>query len=105
MDSRWAAHGRPGSLGSHFDHSGLVTKSGKFASADIVVHCTSCERNASLVPALPPCTQSNSINCLDQDVMYLADALLDDAVFNSLFGSSVLEMVASATGQQSSAQH
>lgn len=76
----------------HFDHSGLVTKSGKFVSADIVVRCTGFERNASLVPALSPYTQTNSINYLDQDVMYLADALLDDEVFNSMFGSSVLEM-------------
>ena len=31
-------------------------------------------------------------NYIDKDLMYLADAYLDDDVFNSFFGSSVLEM-------------
>ena len=31
-------------------------------------------------------------NYVDKDFMYLADAYLDDDVFNSFFGSSVLEM-------------
>lgn len=32
-------------------------------------------------------------NYLDKDMMYLADAFIDDHAFNSFFGSSVLEMV------------
>ena len=31
-------------------------------------------------------------NYVDKDLMYLADAYIDDDVFNSFFGSSVLEM-------------
>jgi hypothetical protein len=31
-------------------------------------------------------------NYIDKDLMYLADAYIDDDVFNSFFGSSVLEM-------------
>jgi hypothetical protein len=31
-------------------------------------------------------------NYIDQDLMYLADAYIDDDAFNSFFGSSVLEM-------------
>merc|ERR1712174_145487 len=41
---------------------------------------------------LTPYTQVNSCNYLDTNCMYLADALIDDNVFNSVFGSSVLEM-------------
>jgi hypothetical protein len=32
-------------------------------------------------------------NYLDKDMIYLADAFIDDGAFNSFFGSSVLEMV------------
>ena len=32
------------------------------------------------------------INYLDENVMYLADAYIDDGAFNSFFGSSVVEM-------------
>merc|ERR1711985_97495 len=34
----------------------------------------------------------SGINYLDEHVMYLADAYIDDDAFNSFFGSSVLEM-------------
>merc|ERR1711981_1523800 len=60
--------------------------------ADIVIRCTGFERNAQLVRKLTPYTQVNSCNYLDTNCMYLADALIDDNVFNSVFGSSVLEM-------------
>merc|ERR1739845_307070 len=45
-----------------------------------------------LVRKLTHYTQVNSCNYLDDHFMYLADALIDDNVFNSVFGSSVLEM-------------
>jgi len=37
-------------------------------------------------------TEMYNNNYLDKDLMYLADAYIDDDVFNSFFGSSVLEM-------------
>jgi hypothetical protein len=76
----------------HFEEDGVVLKGHGLLEADIVIRCTGFERNAQLVPKLTPYTQVNSCNYLDRDCMYLADALLDDNVFNSVFGSSVLEL-------------
>lgn len=75
-----------------FDADGIVTVDGQRIDADIVVRCTGFERNASLVPTITNYKNTNSINYLDENLMYLADALIDDNVFNSMFGSSVLEM-------------
>ncbi|CAD7955687.1 unnamed protein product [Amoebophrya sp. A120] len=77
----------------HFTEDGIVTKdSGTFLEADIVIRCTGFERNAQLIPLLTPYKTVNSVNYLDENFMYLADALIDDNVFNSVFGSSVMEM-------------
>jgi len=76
----------------HFEEHGIVLKETGFLEADIVIRCTGFERNAQLVPKLTPYTHVNSVNFLDRNCMYLADALIDDNVFNSVFGSSVLEM-------------
>merc|ERR1712232_192563 len=77
----------------YFDENGLFTKeTNSYLEADIVIRCTGFERNAQLVRKLTPYTQVNSCNYLDTNCMYLADALIDDNVFNSVFGSSVLEM-------------
>jgi hypothetical protein len=77
----------------YFIPSGLVTKHTKTElDCDIVIKCCGFERNAQLIPKLTPYKQVNGCNYLDSNVMYLADALIDDNVFNSVFGSSVLEM-------------
>ncbi|GBG23799.1 Polyketide synthase [Hondaea fermentalgiana] len=79
----------------HFVENGVVVRGGSaddVIEADIVVRCTGFERNASLVPDLTPYTHMNAINYLDTNVMYLADAFIDDDAFNSFFGSSVVEM-------------
>lgn len=79
----------------HFVENGVVLCGGdpdEVIEADIVVRCTGFERNSSLVPQLSPYRTMNDINYLDKDLMYLADAFIDDDAFNSFFGSSVLEM-------------
>jgi hypothetical protein len=61
--------------------------------ADIVVNCVGFERNAPLTEALSGYREMYNNNYVDKDFMYLADAYIDADAFNSLFGSSVLEMV------------
>jgi hypothetical protein len=76
-----------------FTENGIWTKhTNKFLPCDIVIRCTGFERNCNLIPALTPYREVNSCNYLDDNFMYLADALIDDNVFNSVFGSSVVEM-------------
>ena len=61
--------------------------------ADIVVNCVGFERNTPLAEALSGYRDMYNNNYVDKDFMYLADAYIDADAFNSLFGSSVLEMV------------
>ena len=61
--------------------------------ADIIVNCVGFERNAPLTEALSGYSEMYNNNYIDKDFMYLADAYIDADAFNSLFGSSVLEMV------------
>jgi hypothetical protein len=61
--------------------------------ADIVVNCVGFERNAPLTETLSGYSEMYNNNYVDKDFMYLADAYIDADAFNSLFGSSVLEMV------------
>jgi len=78
---------------SHFSEHGVVIKeTGCEIPADVVVRCTGFERNACLVPEISPYRKMSPINYLDENVMYLADAYIDDDAFNSFFGSSVVEM-------------
>jgi len=76
----------------YFQENGVVTKDNGFVEADIIIKCTGFERNAQMIPKLTPYTQVNSCNYIDDNFMYIVDALLDDNVFNSVFGSSVIEM-------------
>jgi len=76
-----------------FYDDGVVTFNNDKIEADLIIKCTGFERNASMIPKLTQYKETNSINYLDDNFMYLADALIDDNVFNSIFGSSVIEMV------------
>jgi len=77
----------------HFVEDGIILRgSEQFIEADIVVRCTGFQRNANLVPKISPYSKMSPINYLDENVMYLADAYIDDNAFNSFFGSSVVEM-------------
>ena len=61
--------------------------------ADIVVNSIGFERNAPVAKELSGYREIYNNNYLAKDFMYLADAYIDDDAFNSLFGSSVMEMV------------
>ncbi len=73
--------------------SGIITHNGRRITADVVVNCIGFERNTSAARALTGDDRTYNINYIDKDLMYLADAYIDDDAFNSFFGSSVLEMV------------
>ena len=73
--------------------TGVVIGGQQHVNADVVVNCIGFQRNAPLVNALSGYHEMYNNNFVDKDFMYLADAFIDDDAFNSLFGSSVLEMV------------
>ncbi len=72
---------------------GLIVDDRIRVDADVVVNCIGFQRNAISVKEICDYTHMYNNNFLDQNLMYLADAYIDDNAFNSLFGSSVLEMV------------
>lgn len=72
---------------------GVMVNDGKRIDADVVVNCIGFHRNAPVAKAICGYGEMFNNNYVDKDFMYLADAYLDDDVFNSFFGSSVLEMV------------
>jgi hypothetical protein len=71
---------------------GVTVNHGQRIEADIVVNCVGFHRNASIIKELCDYREMYNNNYIDKDFMYLADAYIDDDVFNSFFGSSVLEM-------------
>jgi hypothetical protein len=74
------------------DATGVIVNGQQHIDADVVVNCIGFHRNAPVAKDICDYRQMYNINYVDQDFMYLADAYLDDDVFNSFFGSSVLEM-------------
>jgi len=81
---------RTGSIAS-IETDGVRITSQEFIPCDIVVGCIGFERSNYLVEYLTGRTSVTSANYLDKDMMYLADAEIDEGAFNSFFGSSVLE--------------
>lgn len=73
--------------------NGVYTDGRQHIEADIVVGSIGFERNARAAGELSGCRDISTNNYLGKDFMYLADAYIDNNAFNSLFGSSVLEMV------------
>jgi hypothetical protein len=73
--------------------NGAYTDDQQHIEADIVVGAIGFERNARVARELSGCREISTNNYLGKDFMYLADAYIDNNAFNSLFGSSVLEMV------------
>jgi len=70
---------------------GCVLSDGSFLPADIVVGCIGFTRNTTFCEQLTGRTEVMHSNYLDKNMMYLADAEIDETAFNSFFGSSVLE--------------
>ena len=71
---------------------GVIVDGGQKIEADVILNCVGFHRNAVNVKEICDYRQMYNNNYVDKDFMYLADAYLDDDVFNSFFGSSVLEM-------------
>ncbi len=78
---------------SGMTENGVIVDGRHPIPADIVVNSIGFERNASVARELSGCREIYNNNYIAKDFMYLADAYIDDDAFNSLFGSSVLEMV------------
>lgn len=78
---------------SRMTENGVVIDGHGPIDADIVVNCIGFERNTQELTRLSSHNEMYNNNYVDKDFMYLADAYIDDDAFNSLFGSSVLEMV------------
>ena len=74
------------------DPNGVIVDNRRHVAADVVVNCIGFRRNAARVEKLCGYRQMYNNNYVDKDLMYLADAYIDDDAFNSFFGSSVLEM-------------
>jgi hypothetical protein len=72
--------------------NGVIVENQHRIDADIVVNCVGFHRNALNVKKICDYTKMFNNNYVDKDLMYLADAYIDDDAFNSFFGSSVLEM-------------
>jgi Pyridine nucleotide-disulphide oxidoreductase len=72
---------------------GVLVNDDQAIEADVVVNCVGFERSSSVAAAISGTTQTYNNNYVDRNFMYLADAHIDANAFNSLFGSSVLEMV------------
>ena len=57
----------------------------------MVIGCIGFERSSFLAEELTGKSDLSHSNYLDKDMMYLADAEIDENAFNSFYGSSVLE--------------
>jgi len=75
----------------HIEKEGVMLCSGDFVPCDVVVGCIGFERSNFLCESLTGRCEVKTTNYLDQHMMYLADAEIDEGAFNSFFGSSVLE--------------
>jgi hypothetical protein len=71
---------------------GVIVDNQHRIDADVVVSCVGFYRNALNVKEICDYNKMYNNNYVDKDLMYLADAYIDNDAFNSLFGSSVLEM-------------
>lgn len=81
----------PGSVSGMFE-TGVIVDNQHRIDADVVLNCVGFYRNALNVKKICNYSQMYSNNYIDRNLMYIADAYIDDDAFNSFFGSSVLEM-------------
>ena len=80
-----------GSISGMYEN-GIIVDHQQRLDVDVVVNCIGFHRNGSSAYEICGYEQMYNNNYVDKDFMYLADAFIDDDVFNSFFGSSVLEM-------------
>lgn len=72
--------------------NGVIVDNRHHVDADVVLNCVGFHRNAVSVKKICDYEYMYNNNYVDKDLMYIADAYIDDDAFNSFFGSSVLEM-------------
>jgi thioredoxin reductase len=75
----------------NLDETGVVLSDGMHIKADVVVGCIGFSRNTVLCEEMVGLNEVRQSNYLHRDLMYMADAEIDEGAFNSFFGSSVLE--------------
>ena len=75
----------------HMTAEGCVLSDGTLLPCDVVVGCIGFERNTTFCEQLTSRDTVMHSNYLDKNMIYLADAEIDESAFNSFFGSSVLE--------------
>jgi len=80
-----------GEVQSLYESGAVISVTGEHVPADIVIGCIGFTRNTTLCEALTGKADVGHSNYLSRDLMYLADAEIDEGAFNSFFGSSVLE--------------
>jgi siroheme synthase (precorrin-2 oxidase/ferrochelatase) len=73
--------------------NGIIVDNQRHIDADVVVNCVGFHRNALNLGKICDYKEMYNNNYVDKDMIYLADAYIDDDAFNSFFGSSVLEMI------------
>jgi len=76
---------------ARMEKGGCVLSDGTFLPCDVAVGCIGFERNTTFCEQLTGRSEVLYSNYLDKNLMYLADAEIDETAFNSFFGSSVLE--------------
>jgi hypothetical protein len=64
---------------------------GRVVECDCVIACVGFERNTTVCEALTDKSSISHANYLAPNLMYLADAEIDEQAFNYFFGSSVIE--------------
>ena len=65
---------------------GCVLSDGTLLPCDVIVGCIGFERNTTFCEQLTGRTVVRHSNYLDKNMMYLADAEIDETAFNSFFG-------------------
>merc|ERR1719181_1795990 len=68
-----------------------VLDEGSRVACDLIVACVGFHRNTTVCEALTGVGEVKRTNYLAPNMMYLADAEIDEQAFNYFFGSSVLE--------------
>ena len=75
----------------HLEAGCVVLNDGTQVNADIVVGCIGFQRASFLAEGLTGRSELSHSNYLDKNLIYLADAEIDENAFNSFYGSSVIE--------------
>jgi cation diffusion facilitator CzcD-associated flavoprotein CzcO len=70
----------------HLEEGRVHLSDGTTLEADVVVGCIGFERNTTFCEQLTGRTVVRHSNYLDKNMMYLADAEIDESAFNSFFG-------------------